>query len=167
VIRPARPGDVPAIHRLIRGLAEYERSLSEVTATEDDLARSLFGDQPAVFAHVADHSGTVAGFALWFLNYSTWTGRPGIYLEDLYVAPELRGYGYGKALLAELARICVERGYARLDWAVLDWNAPAIGFYRSAGAAAMDDWTVFRLAGHALAGLAAQAERQAPDEPPR
>jgi GNAT superfamily N-acetyltransferase len=167
VIRPARPGDVPAIYRLVCGLAEYERALDQVAATEEEIAQSLFGERPAVFAHVAEHDGAVAGFALWYLSYSTWTGRHGIYLEDLYVAPELRGHGYGKALLAELARICAERGYARLEWAVLDWNTPAIGFYRSAGAAAMDDWTVFRLAGQAMAGLARQARGQASDDPPR
>jgi GNAT superfamily N-acetyltransferase len=113
----------------------------------------LFGDHPAVFAHVAEHEGAVAGFALWFVNYSTWTGRHGIYLEDLYVSPELRGHGYGRALLAELARICVERGYGRLDWSVLDWNEPAIGFYESLGAVAMDEWTVHRMTGPALHAL--------------
>jgi len=122
--------------------------------TEDDLRRSLFGDQPAVFAHVAEHEGAVAGFALWFVNYSTWTGRHGIYLEDLYVSPELRGHGYGRALLTELARICVERGYGRLEWSVLDWNEPAIGFYESLGAVAMDEWTVHRMTGPALHALA-------------
>ena len=157
MIRPARPGDVAAIHRLVRGLAEYEHSAEQVAASEDDLRRALFGDQPAVFAHVAVHDGAVAGFALWFLSFSTWTGRHGIYLEDLYVTPQLRGHGYGKALLAELARICVERGYARFEWAVLDWNTPAIGFYRALGAAAMDEWTVQRLAGPALGALAGQA----------
>jgi GNAT superfamily N-acetyltransferase len=157
VIRPARPGDVAAIHRLVLGLAEYENSVEEVVASEDDLRRALFGEQPAVFAHVATRDGAVAGFALWFLTFSTWTGRHGIYLEDLYVTPELRGHGYGKALLAELARICVERGYARFEWAVLDWNTPAIGFYRALGAAAMDEWTVQRLAGPALGALAGQA----------
>jgi GNAT superfamily N-acetyltransferase len=172
VIRPARPGDVEAIHRLVLGLAEYERSAQEVVATADDLRRVLFGEQPAVFAHVAEHDGAVAGFALWFLNFSTWTGRHGIYLEDLYVTPELRGHGYGKALLAELARICVERGYARFEWAVLDWNTPAIGFYRALGAAAMDEWTVQRLSGPALQSLGGEAPRgQAPDQvagdPPR
>jgi GNAT superfamily N-acetyltransferase len=169
VIRPARPGDVAAIHRLVLGLAEYENSVEEVVASEDDLRRALFGEQPAVFAHVATRDGAVAGFALWFLTFSTWTGRHGIYLEDLYVTPELRGHGYGKALLAELARICVERGYARFEWAVLDWNTPAIGFYRALGAAAMDEWTV---AGPALQGVASQAPvGQAPDQvagdPPR
>jgi GNAT superfamily N-acetyltransferase len=166
-IRPARPGDVAAIHRLVRELAEYEKSLDQVAATPGDLQRSLFGAQPAVFAHVAEHDGAVAGFALWFLNYSTWTGRPGIYLEDLYVTPALRGHGYGKALLAELARICADRGYARLEWSVLDWNAPALGFYASLGAAAMDEWTVHRLAGPALLALAGQAGQPPRTAPPR
>jgi GNAT superfamily N-acetyltransferase len=179
VIRPARPGDVAAIHRLVRELAEYERSLDQAEGTPDDLRRSLFGEQPAVFAHVAEHDGAVGGFALWFLNYSTWTARHGIYLEDLYVTPELRGHGYGRALLAELARICVERGYGRFEWAVLDWNAPAIGFYQALGAVAMDGWSVHRLAGPALTELAAGAEPaagapggragpgQETDDPPR
>jgi GNAT superfamily N-acetyltransferase len=167
VIRPARPGDVAAIHRLVRELAEYERSLEHAVAAPDDLRRGLFGERPAVFAHVAEHDGVVAGFALWFLNYSTWTGRHGIYLEDLYVTPDLRGHGYGRALLAELAGICVDRGYARLEWAVLDWNAPAIGFYRALGAVAMDEWTVHRLAGPALHALAGRARDQAGGDPPR
>jgi len=168
VIRPARPGDVAAIHRLVRELAEYERSLDQVQATPDDLRRSLFGERPAVFAHVAEHAGEVAGFALWFLNYSTWTGRPGIYLEDLYVTPAVRGHGYGRELLAGLARICVERGYGRLEWAVLDWNEPAIGFYRALGAAAMDEWTVHRVTGPALRALAGRAPPQRPGTvPPR
>jgi len=155
VIRAARAGDIPAIHQLIRDLAEYERSLHEVTATPQDLAAALLADQPALFAHVADEDGRVAGFALWFLNYSTWGGRHGIYLEDLYVVPESRGRGHGKALLAELARICVGRGYGRLEWWVLDWNEPALGFYASLGATGMTDWTVHRLTGPALAELAA------------
>jgi GNAT superfamily N-acetyltransferase len=154
MIRPAAPQDVPQIHRLVRDLAKYEESLDEVTATEDDLRRALFADQPAIFAHVAEHEGSVAGFALWFLNYSTWLGRHGIYLEDLYVTPALRGAGLGRALLGELARVCVQRGYGRLEWAVLDWNAPARGFYESLGAAPMDEWTVHRLAGPALQALA-------------
>jgi GNAT superfamily N-acetyltransferase len=159
VIRRAEPGDVPAIYQMIRDLAEYERSLPEVTGSPDDLRGALFGPDPAVFAHVAEHEGRVAGFALWFRNYSTWLGRPGIYLEDLYVAPELRGHGYGRALLAELAALCVERGYGRLEWWVLDWNEPAIGFYESLGATAMDEWTVHRLAGRALHALAAGVMR--------
>jgi len=157
MIRDARPGDVAAIHGLIRELAEYERSLDQVVATEDDLQASLFGLAPAVFALVAEHEGTVAGFALWFLNYSTWTGRHGIYLEDLYVTPAMRRHGFGRALLAELARICVDRGYARFEWSVLDWNEPAIAFYRSLDATAMDEWTVQRLTGPALHALAARA----------
>jgi len=154
VIRQAGPDDVPAIHRLIRELAEYERSLAEVTATEADLRASLFAGQPAVFAHVAELDGQIVGFALWFLNFSTWVGRHGIYLEDLYVMPEMRGSGIGHALLAELAAICVQRGYGRLEWWVLDWNSPAQGFYRSLGAMPMDEWTVHRLTGPALRALA-------------
>jgi GNAT superfamily N-acetyltransferase len=150
--------DVPAIYRLIRALAEYERSLPSVTGTEDDLRQALFGPHPAVFAHVADHEGRVAGFALWFLNYSTWTGRHGIYLEDLFVDKELRGHGYGKALLTELARLCVERGYQRLEWVVLDWNAPSIGFYKSLGAQPMDEWDIYRLSGPALRALGSGGE---------
>ena len=157
MIRPARASDIPAIHQLIRDLAEYERSLHEVTATEQDLAAALLADQPALFAHVAEQDGRVVGFALWFLNYSTWGGRHGIYLEDLYVVPESRGRGHGKALLAELARLCAERGYGRLEWWVLDWNTPARRFSESLGAVAMDEWTVHRLTGPALRALAAGA----------
>jgi GNAT superfamily N-acetyltransferase len=155
VIRRAEPGDVPAIYRLIRELAEYERSLPEVTGTEDQLRESLFGSDPAIFAHVAELNDGVVGFALWFLNYSTWLCRHGIYLEDVYVTPELRGQGIGRQLLAELAALCVERGYGRLEWWVLDWNESAVGFYQSLGAVAMDEWTVHRLTGPALAELAA------------
>jgi GNAT superfamily N-acetyltransferase len=160
MIRPARPEDIPAIYQMIRDLADYERGLDEVTATEDDVRNALLAEHPAVFAHVAtEHDGAsgqdeIVGFALWFLNYSTWTGQHGIYLEDLYVKPEHRGGGHGKALLAELARICVERGYERLEWWVLDWNTPARGFYASLGALPMDEWTVHRLTGSALAALA-------------
>ena len=161
MIRPARAGDIPAIHRLIRNLAEYERALDEVTATEQDLAGALLAERPSLFAHVAEEDGRVVGFALWFLNYSTWLGRHGIYLEDLYVIPESRGRGHGRALLAELARICVERGYGRLEWWVLDWNSPARRFYESLGAVAMDEWTVHRLTGPALHTLAVQGEEEA------
>jgi GNAT superfamily N-acetyltransferase len=154
MIRRARPDDVPVIHQLIRELAEYERSLTEVTGDPGDLQAALFGPDPAVFAHVAEHEGRVAGFALWFLNYSTWLGKHGIYLEDLYVTPELRGQGIGRALLAELAALCVQRGYGRLEWWVLDWNSPALGFYASLNARAMDEWTVHRLTGQALRDLA-------------
>jgi GNAT superfamily N-acetyltransferase len=157
MIRPARPQDVPAIHRLIRELADYEKSLDQVTATERDLHQTLFAGQPAIFAHVAEQDGTVVGIALWFLNYSTWLGQHGIYLEDLYVTPAVRGSGLGRDLLAELARICVQRGYSRLEWSVLDWNEPARGFYRALGAVTMDEWTVHRLAGPALHALADRA----------
>jgi GNAT superfamily N-acetyltransferase len=149
------------MHQLILDLAEYERGLHEVIATPDDLHNALFADHPALFGLIAeDSAGTsgIVGFAIWFLNYSTWTGKHGIYLEDLYVKPEHRGGGHGKALLAALARICVERGYVRLEWWVLDWNTPARGFYTSLGATAMDDWTVHRLTGTALAALAEQAQ---------
>ncbi len=155
MIRRARLTDVPAIFRLIRELAEYERSLPEVTGTPEQLRQALFSQDPAVFAHVAEHDDRIVGFALWFLNYSTWLCTHGIYLEDLYVTPDMRGQGIGKALLAELAQLCVQRGYGRLEWWVLDWNEPARGFYRSLGAVAMDDWTVHRLTGRELARLAA------------
>jgi GNAT superfamily N-acetyltransferase len=154
MIRPARPADVPVICQLIRDLAAYEKALPEVTGTEQDLRRALLADPPAVFAHVAEHDGEVVGFALWFLNFSTWAGQHGIYLEDLYVRPDMRRFGLGRALLAELARICVERGYPRLEWWVLDWNQPARAFYAALGAAEMDEWTVHRLTGPALRALA-------------
>ncbi|ACY99222.1 MULTISPECIES: GNAT family N-acetyltransferase [Thermomonospora] len=153
MIRPAVPQDVPTILRLIRELADYEKALEEVEATEEDLQRALFGPHPKVFAHVAEHEGEVVGFALWFENFSTWKGTHGIYLEDLYVRPQARGHGYGKALLTELARIAVERGYRRVEWSVLDWNEPAIGFYKSLGALPQDEWTVYRLTGEALREL--------------
>ena len=155
MIRPAQAADIPAIHQMVRDLAEYERSLPEVTATEDDLRAALLGGHPSLFAHVAEEDGQVAGFALWFLNYSTWLGKHGIYLEDLYVRPERRGQGHGRALLAELARICVDRGYGRLDWSVLDWNSPTRRFYESLGAVTVDEWVIYRLTGPALRALAA------------
>jgi GNAT superfamily N-acetyltransferase len=154
VIRSAQASDIPAIHQLIRDLAEYERAPHEVKATERDLRDALLAEQPALFAHVAEEDGQVVGYALWFLNYSTWLGRHGIYLEDLYVMPDQRGRGHGRALLAELARLCVERGYGRLEWWVLDWNTAARRFYESLGAVAMDEWTVHRLTGAALYTLA-------------
>ncbi|MET7760649.1 GNAT family N-acetyltransferase [Streptomyces sp. NPDC005336] len=159
MIRSAKPSDVPAIHAMIRELAAYERAPREARATEEQLREALFGAHPAVFALIAEEAGEPAepvGFALWFRNFSTWTGTHGVYLEDLYVTPRARGGGHGKALLAELARICVERGYARFEWSVLDWNEPAIGFYASLGAEPMDEWTVRRLAGEPLRALAAQ-----------
>ncbi|MCW2914078.1 MAG: family N-acetyltransferase [Actinomycetia bacterium] len=154
MIRVATPEDVPAIHRFVRELAEYERAAHEVVATEEDLRRDLFGAGPAVFTHMAvDDDGEAVGFALWFLTYSTWRGRHGIHLEDLYVTPAARGGGHGKALLVELARVADERGYARFEWAVLDWNEPAIGFYTSLGAQPQDEWTVYRVTGDALSDL--------------
>jgi GNAT superfamily N-acetyltransferase len=152
VIRPATPNDVPAVLTLIRELAAYEREPDAVVATEDGLAAALFGAAPAVFCHVAEDGGEVVGFALWFRNFSTWLGRHGIYLEDLYVRPSHRGRGLGRALLATLADLARERGYGRVEWAVLDWNTPAQEFYRALGAVPMDDWTVWRLAGEALGG---------------
>jgi len=154
-VRPARPEDVPTMVELVRELADYERAADQVELTEDLLSAALFAPSPAVFASVAeDGSGAVVGLAVWFLNFSTWRGRHGIYLEDLYVRPAARGLGLGRALLTELAATCVARGYPRLDWWVLDWNAPALGFYRSLGALPMDEWTVWRLTGDALPALA-------------
>ncbi|GHF51569.1 N-acetyltransferase [Streptomyces mashuensis] len=162
MIRPATPADVPAIHAMVRELAEYERSLDEVRATEEHLHEALFGESPAVFALMADNDeGEPVGFALWFRNFSTWTGTHGVYLEDLYVRPHARGAGHGRDLLAALARICVERGYERFEWSVLDWNAPSIAFYKSLGATAMDEWTVQRMTGDALKKLAAMADEAA------
>ncbi|QKW21506.1 GNAT family N-acetyltransferase [Kitasatospora sp. NA04385] len=157
MIRTATPADVPFVHAMIRELAEYERALDEAVATEEQLHDALFGEHPAVFGLIAEEeSGEPVGFALWFRNFSTWRGTHGIYLEDLYVRPEKRGGGHGKALLTELARICVERGYQRLEWSVLDWNEPSIGFYKSLGAVPMDEWTVFRLTDGALAALGSE-----------
>ncbi|WP_411101581.1 GNAT family N-acetyltransferase [Streptomyces sp. cmx-4-9] len=158
MIRSARVTDVPALYAMIRELAQYEESLHEVRVTEEQLREALFGAQPAAFCHVAHApDGEVVGFALWFLTFSTWRGVHGIHLEDLYVRPGVRGGGYGKALLAELARTCVQRGYERLEWSVLDWNTPAVDFYRSVGAVAMDGWTVNRLTDGPLHALAAAA----------
>jgi GNAT superfamily N-acetyltransferase len=154
MIRPARPADIPVIYQLIRDLAGYENALAEVTGSEADLRRWLLAQPAAVFAHVAEHDGEVAGFALWYLSFSTWEASHGIYLEDLYVRPDARRLGLGRALLAELARICVARGYSRLEWSVLDWNTPARAFYASLGAAEMSEWTVNRLSGPALRDLA-------------
>ncbi|WAZ22532.1 GNAT family N-acetyltransferase [Streptomyces cinnabarinus] len=157
MIRTATPADVPVIHALVRELAEYEKAPDEANATEEQLHEALFGDRPAAYAHMAvdDTTGEPVGFALWFLNFSTWRGVHGIYLEDLYVRPTARGAGHGKALLTELARICVDRGYQRLEWSVLDWNAPSIAFYESLGARPQDEWTVYRLTDEALLTLGA------------
>jgi len=159
-VRPIRPDDVPAVVGLVRELADYERALSEVLLTEEQLRASLFGDSPALFGHVAqDDGGAVVGVALWFLNFSTWRGTHGIHLEDLYVQPGHRGRGLGRELLRTLAAVCVERGYSRLEWSVLDWNAPSIDFYRAAGAVPMDEWTVFRLTDAALTTFAGTGPR--------
>lgn len=153
-MRPATTADVPVLVTLIGDLAEYERARDQVRLTENRLHAALFGPDPVVRCHVAEHDGVVIGMALWFRNFSTWTGEPGIYLEDLFVRPEHRGGGHGRALLAALAAECVERGYTRLEWSVLDWNTPAIGFYQSIGAVGQTEWTVHRLDGAALASLA-------------
>jgi GNAT superfamily N-acetyltransferase len=153
-IRVAHPADVPLIVQFIRELAEYERLLDHVEATEDDLRRDLFGENPRAFCEIAELDGAPVGFALWFYNYSTFKGRAGIYVEDLFVRPEARGVGAGKALLRRLAQRCVEADLGRLEWAVLDWNAPSIAFYDSLGAAAMNDWIVRRLTGDKLKALA-------------
>ena len=153
-IAPATPADVPLILDLIRELAEYERLLHRVRIGPQDLQRHLFGPRPYAEAVVARAGGEPVGFALWFHNFSTFEGRPGLYLEDLFVRPAYRGRGYGEALLRHLARLAVERDCARFEWAVLDWNEPAIRFYRKLGAVAMDDWTVQRVAGEALQALA-------------
>lgn len=153
-IRPAEPADVPRILELIHALAVYEREPDAVENTEELLHERLFGDDPRVFAHVAQAGDEVVGIAVWFETYSTWTGRHGIWLEDLFVLPEARGTGLGKALLATLAQVCVDRGYPRLEWTVLDWNEPSIAFYRSIGAEPMDEWTTQRLTGDALRTLA-------------
>ena len=149
-VREARASDVEQLHQLIIDLATYERSADQVKVTPEQLRAALFGPQPAVYALVAEAEGAVVGYALYFLNFSTWEGVHGIYLEDLYVQPEQRGTGLGKALLTALAEIAVSRGYARVEWWVLDWNQPSIDFYRRFGAVPMDEWTVFRLTGDAL-----------------
>ncbi len=156
-VRQARQSDIADIHRLIVDLATYERSAHEVKARPDDLQTALFGPQPAAYSLVAESDGEVVGFALYFRNFSTWEGVHGIYLEDLYVKPEHRGAGHGKALLRALAALAVERGYARLEWAVLNWNQPSIEFYRSIGAVPMDEWTVYRLTGEPLLRVAGNA----------
>ncbi len=142
---------------MVRELADYEQALHEAKATVEQFHAALFGTQPAVFALVAESGGSVAGFALYFLNFSTWLGEHGIYLEDLYVRPQYRGTGIGKALLATLAQSCVDPGYGRLEWWVLDWNEPALEFYRGVGAQPMDEWTVQRITGPDLVSLAAHA----------
>jgi GNAT superfamily N-acetyltransferase len=153
-IRSARVADAPIILQLIRDLATYERAPNEVTATEEQLIDVLFGEKPVAEVLLAFEKETPVGFAVFFYNFSTWLGRPGLYLEDLFVKPEKRGKGYGHALLVELAKIARDRGCGRMEWAVLDWNEPAIKFYRTLGAKPMEEWTVFRLTRDGIAELA-------------
>ena len=158
LIRPATSGDVPVILELIRALATYERAPNDVTATENGLVEVLFDEKPSAEVLLAFENETAVGFAVFFHNFSTWLGRPGLYLEDLFVRPEHRGKGYGRALLIYLAKIARERGCGRMEWAVLDWNKPAIEFYRKLGAKPLDEWTVFRLTRDGIAKLADGAE---------
>jgi GNAT superfamily N-acetyltransferase len=155
-IREATRDDVPVILQLIRELATYERAPNDVTATENGLVDVLFGDKPAAEVRLAFEGNTPVGFAVFFHNFSTWLGRPGVYLEDLFVKPDHRGKGYGRALLVDLAKIAKDRSCGRMEWAVLDWNDPAIQFYRKLGAKPMDEWTVFRLTRDGITKLAAE-----------
>ena len=154
MIRPATPEDVPVIAALIRGLAEYERLLDRCVLKESDLREHLFGSLRYAEVILAEDAGAVVGFALFFHNYSTFRGKPGIYLEDLFVVPEARGKGHGKALLVALAKLAVERDCCRVEWSVLNWNTPSIEFYKALGAGPMDEWTVYRLTDEALAKVA-------------
>jgi diamine N-acetyltransferase len=156
LIRAARESDTGLIFDLVRELAEYEKLADAVDATPEMIAAALFGEAPRLFCDIVEWDGEAAGLAVWFLNFSTFRGRHGIYLEDLFVRPAFRGRGLGKALMAQLARRCVEQGLARFEWSVLDWNAPSIAFYKSLGAEAMDEWITNRVSGDALAKLAAQ-----------
>jgi GNAT superfamily N-acetyltransferase len=153
-IDPATPDDVPLVLDLIRELAEYEHEPESATATPQQLHEALFGARPAAEAAIARYGGEPAALALWFQNFSTWTGRPGLWLEDLFVRPAYRRRGVARALMAYLARLALERGYGRLEWAALDWNRPAIGFYETLAAQAMDEWTTYRLSGESLRRLA-------------
>ena len=157
MIREATPADVPTILELIGELATYEREPDAVEATEPMIETALFGGTPVASCHVAELDGEVVGFALWYVTFSTWKGVAGLWLEDLFVRESARGHGFGKALLQQLAEVCVERGYARFEWWVLDWNVDAQGFYRSIGARPEDDWTVWRVDGDALIALGAAA----------
>ena len=152
-IRPAKREEVGDVLQLIQDLATYEKAPDQVEASRDDLLNTIFAKEPRVFCDLVEVDGQIAGMAIWFLNYSTWQAKHGIYLEDLYIKPEFRAKGYGKALLKHLAQICDKEGYGRLQWWVLDWNSPAIEFYRSFGAEAMDEWTVYRTSGQALKDL--------------
>ena len=153
-IRRARPDEAGLVFSLVRELAEYEKLLHEVHASEADIADALFGANPRLYCDIVEWNGEPAGFAVWFVNFSTFAGRHGIYLEDLFVRPALRGKGIGKALLVHLAKQCLANGWSRLQWAVLDWNAPSIAFYKSLGAELMDEWTICRVSGTALEKLA-------------
>ena len=155
VLRPATPGDAPTILRFIRELAAYERAENEVEATEETIRQSIFGKDAVTHALICDKDGKTAGFAVWFYNYSTWQGRNGLYLEDLYVTPEFRGSGAGKLILRHLAELAVEKGCGRFEWSVLDWNEPAIRVYKSIGAELQDEWIRYRLSGQALQDFAA------------
>lgn len=152
-IRPAKREEVGEVLQLIQDLATYEKAPDQVEASRDDLLNTIFAKEPRVCCDLVEVDGQIAGMAIWFLNYSTWQAKHGIYLEDLYIKPEFRARGYGKALLKHLAQICDKEGYGRLQWWVLDWNSPAIEFYRSFGAEAMDEWTVYRTSGQALKDL--------------
>ena len=152
-IRPARKDEAPIILKLIKDLAEYEKAPDQVEATETQILETIFAENPKVFCDLVEVDNQIVGMAIWFLNYSTWQGKHGIYLEDLFIEPEFRGRGYGKALLQHLARICNDRGYGRFQWWVLDWNSPAIEFYRALGAEAMSEWTVYRVSGKPLKDL--------------
>jgi GNAT superfamily N-acetyltransferase len=155
MIRQAKESDVPAILGLLRELAEYEKLTHACIATESDFRRNLFGENPAAEAMVAEIDGAIVGYALWFRTFSTFLGRPGIYLEDVYVQPGHRGKGIGKSFLKQLARMAVERGYGRVEWSVLDWNEPSIGFYKSLGAEPLEEWTMMRLTGEKLEAFGA------------
>ena len=161
-IRSARREDADEIVALIYELALYEKAPEEAKATREDILSTFFCDQPKVFCEIVEVDGEIAGCAIWFLNYSTWQGKHGIYLEDLFIRPHFRGHGYGKALLQHLAAICEEQGYGRFQWWVLDWNSPAIEFYKSLGAVAMDEWTVYRVSGDALTELAGNSRTLKP-----
>ncbi len=168
-LRPAVPADIPLVLELIAGLAEYERLAHEAVATAADLEAALFGPRPAAEVVIAECDGQPAGFALFFVSFSTFLGKPGLYLEDLYVLPALRGRGIGRRLMVHLARLALERGYGRFEWSVLDWNTPAIDFYRGLGARPMEGWTVQRVSGDALRSLAANGDAgsaHAPATPP-
>jgi diamine N-acetyltransferase len=157
MIRSAQPADSALIFALVRELADYEKLANEVAASEQAIADALFTSAPRLYCDIAEWDGQPAGFSVWFLNYSTFRGRHGVYLEDLFVRPAYRERGIGKALMARLAKICVERGYARFEWAVLDWNAPSIAFYQSIGAQVLDEWRICRLSGEALERFAEAA----------